>query len=128
MTTFNMGDMPLDEFCERLSKHPDQGEEVSVGLLKKIFPECKVSETANFKNNRDAAAFMIRLGRTLLRSNLPISKFISRSDNNWCFDAGYKLIDIGRRIALGYAFGDHPYTKEIYKAHIRATRPAMSGK
>lgn len=76
-----------------------------------------------FKNNRDAAAFLIRMGRRLHQSNTPISEFISRSDNNRNFEYGYTLINMGRRVAMGYQFGDQPVTEEIYKAHIRATRP-----
>jgi hypothetical protein len=74
-----------------------------------------------FKNNRYAAAWMIKQGRKLLESNVPISEFISRSDNNVTFEMGFRLIQIGRKIAMGYAFDDK-YTDEMYKAHIRATR------
>lgn len=76
-----------------------------------------------FANRRDAAAWMIKQGRALLRSNVPISQFISRSDNNATFEMSFRLVDIGRKIALGYQFGDEPFTREIYKAHVRATRP-----
>lgn len=79
-----------------------------------------------FKNQRDAAAFLIRFGRTLLQSNVPISEFISRSDNNRNFEFGYHLIQTGRRVALGYQFDD--FTDEIYKAHLRATRPGLKQK
>lgn len=72
----------------------------------------------DFKNNRDAAAWMIKQGRKLLASNVPICKFISRIDNNATFEMGFRLIQIGRDIAMGY----QNYTREIYKAHVRATR------
>jgi hypothetical protein len=55
-----------------------------------------------FINNRDAAAWMIKQGRKLLESNVPISPFISRRDNNATFEMGFKLIKIGRRIAADY--------------------------
>jgi len=40
MAIFDMGNMSLDEFCKRLSDHPEQDKEVSAELIKKIFPEC----------------------------------------------------------------------------------------
>lgn len=74
-----------------------------------------------FKNERDAAAFLIHQGRRLLQSNVPISMFINRSDNNKNFETGFALIAMGRRVAMGYEFGE-TFTMEIYKAHIRSTR------
>lgn len=60
---------------------------------------------AVFRDRRHGAAWMIRMGRALLRSNVPISEFISRSDNNANFEAAFRLIDCGRRIADGYGSG-----------------------
>lgn len=76
---------------------------------------------SRFDNNRDAAAWMIRQGRALLQSNVPISQFISRRDNNDASTMGYQLINIGRRIAMGYEMEE--FTDAIYKAHVRATSP-----
>lgn len=42
MATFDMGNMPLDEFCKRLSNYPEQDKEINADLLKEIFPECDV--------------------------------------------------------------------------------------
>lgn len=81
-----------------------------------------------FKSNRDAAAWLIKQGKKLIDSNVPISEHISRSDNDATFEMGFQLIDIGRRVALGYEFGDQAFTKEIYKAHIRATRKPVKKK
>ena len=74
-----------------------------------------------FKNDRDAAAWMICQGRALLASNLSISEHISRNDNNATFEMGFKLIEIGRRIAIGYEMDT--FTRATYKAHVRATSP-----
>lgn len=73
-----------------------------------------------FHNSRDAAAWMIRQGRRLLESNVPISEHISRSDNNATFEMGSKLIQIGRRIAIDYEM--QTFTTATYKAHVKATR------
>ncbi len=75
-----------------------------------------------FDSQRSAAAWMIRQGRRLLESNVPISEHISRRDNNATFEMGFQLIAIGRRIAMGYEM--EVFTDAIYKAHVRATRPA----
>lgn len=77
-----------------------------------------------FTNNRQAAAWMIRMGRKLLQSNVPISPYISRSDNNHNFDAGHELIYIGQRIAMGYELKE--FTHKTYMAHVIATRPVRS--
>lgn len=53
MTAFDMGNMPLDEFCDRLKKHPDQDKEVSAELLKEIFPECKIVENRDLIERTD---------------------------------------------------------------------------
>lgn len=57
---------------------------------------------SRFKNHRDAAAFMLRMGRALKQSNVPISPFISRLDNNKNFNISYQLIECGKRIADQY--------------------------
>lgn len=67
-------------------------------------PTCPES----FTSHRHAAAWMIRLGRALLRSNGNIAEYISREDNNRNFDDGYRLIAIGQRIASKYG----TYTRE----------------
>lgn len=77
-----------------------------------------------FKNQRDAAAWMIRQGRALLDGQVASSPFISRRDNNAAFEMGWQLIAIGRRIAMGYEVGDAPPTEAIYRAHLQATSPA----
>jgi len=48
---------------------------------------------------------MIRMGRALLASNVPVSPFISRADNNENFNAGWRLIECGKRMANGYGRG-----------------------
>lgn len=55
-----------------------------------------------FKNKKSAAKFMIKLGKKLQKSNVPISAFISRKDNNSNWELGYKLIAVGERIKDGY--------------------------
>jgi hypothetical protein len=75
-----------------------------------------------FGDEREAAAWMIRMGRALVESNVPISNFISRTDNNRAFNLGFELQAIGRRIATSYEFGEMPITDAMYKAHIQATR------
>lgn len=55
-----------------------------------------------FTNHRQAAAWMIRLGRALQRSNVPISPYISREDNNSNFETARELIAIGKRIGEKY--------------------------
>lgn len=77
-----------------------------------------------FKNQRDAAAWMIRQGRALLDGQVASSPFISRRDNNAAFEMGWKLISIGRRVAMGYKFGDPPPTEAIYRSHLQDTSPA----
>jgi len=67
-------------------------------------PTCPES----FTSHRHAAAWMIRLGRALLRSNGIIAPHISREDNNRNFNDGYRLITIGKRIATQYG----NYTRE----------------
>lgn len=79
------------------------------------------------QNRRSAAAFFIRMGRRLHQSNVPVSEFISRSDNDSAFEMGWSLIQIGRRVAMDYEFGDD-FTKATYKAHVRATRPGLNQK
>lgn len=74
-----------------------------------------------FKNQRDAAAWMICQGRALLASNLPISEYISRKHNNATFEMGFRLIEIGRMIAMGYEMD--LFTRATYMAHVRATSP-----
>lgn len=41
MTIFDMNDMSLDEFCDRLKRHPDQNRTVDEQLIREIFPECR---------------------------------------------------------------------------------------
>lgn len=84
-------------------------------------PQPYVHKQTLFDNQRDAAAWMINQGRKLIASNVPISRHISRSDNNATFEVGWQLISIGRRIATGYKFGS-ALPEATYKAHIRATR------
>lgn len=75
----------------------------------------------DFKNERDAAAWFIKMGRQLLESNVPVSPYISRGHNNETFEMGFRLIHIGRCVAMGYEMGEE-FTNAIYQAHIRATR------
>ena len=76
----------------------------------------------SFSSQRQAAAWLIRTGRMILRSNVPISEFISRKDNNKNFEIGFHLIECGRRVAMGYEL--EQFTEATYKAHLRATRKA----
>jgi len=75
---------------------------------------------SDIQRQRDVAAWTIRQGRALLNTNVERSDVTSRSDNNWTFEAGFHLIAIGRRIAMGYQF--EQFTDEMYKAQVRATR------
>lgn len=54
MTAFDMGNMPLDEFCDRLRQHPGQDKEVNVELLKEMFPECKIVENRDLVERTDS--------------------------------------------------------------------------
>lgn len=72
-----------------------------------------------FKNKRDAAAFIIRAGRAISQSNVPISPFISREDNNKNFEIGRHLIACGKRIANEY--GNAESIDEL-RAKIRKLR------
>lgn len=45
MKTLDMGSMTLEEFCNRLRKHPEQRNEPNINLLMEIFPECKVTDS-----------------------------------------------------------------------------------
>ena len=45
---------------------------------------------------------MIRAGRAISSSNVPIAPFISRHDNNKNFEIGRHLIECGKRIADQY--------------------------
>lgn len=78
----------------------------------------------HFENNRQAAAYLIRMGRSLLAADIPLSEFVSRSDNNRRFSDGWNLIETGRRVAIGY---EHTaFTHETYLAHKRATSPVRN--
>lgn len=55
-----------------------------------------------FASHRDAAAWVIRMGRALRRSNGPLSPHISRRDNAANWEEGWRLIACGRRIAEKY--------------------------
>lgn len=70
---------------------------------------------------RRAAAWCIHEGRRLLRAHDMFAGEISRRDNNRIFEMGRVLIDIGRQIAMGYELDS--FTRPIYVAHLRATRP-----
>lgn len=70
---------------------------------------------------RRAAAWYIRAGRCLLRAHNEFADQISRHDNNRVFEMGRRLIEVGRRIAMGYAL--EPWTETDYRAHLKATRP-----
>ena len=73
--------------------------------------------SSEFANHRDAAAWVIRMGRALRRSNGPLAPHISRRDNNANWDDGWRLIACGKRIAEKY--GDE--TKEDrLKARLQA--------
>ena len=61
-------------------------------------PTCPES----FTSHRHAAAWMLRLGRALRRSNGIIAPHISREDNNRNFDDAWRLISSGKRIATQY--------------------------
>ena len=50
---------------------------------------------------------MIRMGRALDRSNVPVSPFISRQDNNRNFEMARHLIETGRRMADEYGFAEN---------------------
>ena len=76
----------------------------------------------DFSSQRQAAAWLIRTGRMIVRSNVPIAPYISRRDNNKNFEIGFHLIECGRRVAIGYQFEN--FTDEMYRAHLRATRKA----
>jgi hypothetical protein len=70
----------------------------SVEVPRLALPACPRS----FQNHRHAAAWMIRMGRALDQSNVPISPHISRRDNNDNFVLARKLIECGKRIAEKY--------------------------
>lgn len=78
----------------------------------------------SWEDQRNAAAWYIRQGRLLLQANSEFSNEISRRDNNSVYGMGERLIQIGRRIAMGYEL--EQWTPQIYRAHINATRPALS--
>lgn len=56
----------------------------------------------NFKSSKSAGNWMIKLGKALRDSNVPISPYISRADNNMNFEIGYRLIECGKRIKKKY--------------------------
>jgi hypothetical protein len=60
---------------------------------------------------------MIRMGRALDQSNVPISPHISRRDNNDNFEIARKLIACGKRIAEVY--GDETKESKL-RARLRA--------
>lgn len=58
---------------------------------------------------------MLRMGRALQHSNVPISPHISRRDNNDNFEIAYRLIKCGKQIAEKYE------TREMrLRARLRA--------
>jgi len=46
---------------------------------------------------------MIRMGRAIMRSNVPIAPFISRRDNDKNFEIAWQLIECGKRIKDNYS-------------------------
>ena len=84
-----------------------------VGSSAMVLPACPSS----FRNHRHAAAWMIRMGRALDQSNVPISPHISRRDNNDNFEIARKLIACGKRIAEKY--GDESKESKL-RARLRA--------
>ena len=47
-------------------------------------------------------AALIRLAAWLLNRNVQRAAVVSRRDNNWLFDAVFRLQDIAKRIERGY--------------------------
>lgn len=84
-----------------------------VGSSAIVLPACPSS----FRNHRHAAAWMIRIGRALDQSNVPISPHISRRDNNDNVEIARKLIACGKRIAEKY--GDESKESKL-RARLRA--------
>ena len=91
-----------------------------VGSSAMVLPACPSS----FRNHRHAAAWMIRMGRALDQSNVPISPHISRRDNNDNFEIARKLIACGKRIAEKY--GDESKESKL-RARLRAALARQNG-
>jgi hypothetical protein len=85
-----------------------------------------VTVPLEWAGRRKAAAWYIRRGRELLRNRDRFDNEISRRDNNAVFSMGFKLISIGRSIAMGYEL--EVWTEPIYRAHLKATNPRRAGR
>lgn len=86
--------------------------------------------TTNWQGQRRAAAWYIREGRRLKQrlhwANEEFQDHISRRDNNDQWEMGGRLIEIGRRIAMGYEL--ETWTWPMYLWQLKATRPRRKKK